>query len=326
MSNEITTLPGNGDVSSWSDAEKAIVEAAGLVFTYTYGDRQGQREPAPRPVVEKFLSLARRTGLDPLARQIYCIGRLSKGRVEWSIQTGIDGFRVVADRSKKYAGQDPVQWLTKDGQWVDVFVPSLHGDHPLAARATVYRSDWSRPMVAVAEWGAYAQTKRDGSLNDMWTRQGPGQLAKCAEALVLRKAFPQDLSGIYTGDEMGAVEVDESQVTPARDWKGMIAAAPTHDEVEDILDRCDDAGEMTDGIRTAALTRHGMLGRGEDVVDADVVETPDGTGEPTVAGKIGRDNGRPATIFTPPEDLMDEAEYDRITAAEFAAAQSRGEA
>jgi phage recombination protein Bet len=314
MSGEITTLPGNGDVASWSAAEKAIVEAAGLVFTHTYGDRQGQREPAPRPVVERFLSLARRSGLDPLARQIYCIGRLSKGRVEWSIQTGIDGFRLVADRSKKYAGQDPAQWLTEKGEWVDAFVPSLHGAHPLAARATVYRSDWPRPLVAVAEWGAYAQTKRDGSLNEMWTKQGPGQLAKCAEALALRKAFPQDLSGIYTADEMAAVTVDETQVTPARDWKGMIAKAATHDEVEDIVDACDNAGELSDTVRTAALIRHGMLGREENMVDAEVVEDEDTDPTDVTPG-----------LQPTEDDDVDEAEYERISTQEYADAVARGE-
>ncbi|QDZ15807.1 RecT family recombinase [Humibacter ginsenosidimutans] len=315
MSGEVTLLPDNGDVTSWSEAEKAIVEAAGLVFTHTYGDREGQREAAPRPVVEKFLSLARRTGLDPLARQIYCIGRLSKGRVEWSVQTGIDGFRVVADRSRRYAGQDPVLWLTEKGEWVDAFVPSLHGTRPLAARATVYRSDWPRPLVAIAEWGAYVQTKRDGNPNEVWSKQGPGQLAKCAEALALRKAFPQDLSGIYTSDEMAAAEVDEAQVTPARDWKGMIAAASTHEDVEDIIDRCDDAGELTDAVRTAALTRHGMLGRDEGPVEAPDDDAVDDAGPAYITPGL-----QPTE-----DDDVDEAEFERISAQEYADAVARGE-
>jgi len=258
---EVTTLPNNGDVASWTDAEKAIVQAAGLVFRHTYGDRSGQVEPAPRPVVERFLSLARRTGLDPLAGQIYCIGRLSHGTVEWSIQTGIDGFRVTAEKSKVYAGQDPAQWMTSKGEWVDAFIPSLHGPHPLAARVSVYRSDWPRPSVGVAEWGAYAQTKANGELNAMWTKQGAGQLAKCAEALAHRKAFPQDLSGIYTSDEMGSTP-DLAVVEPSgRDWITEIKAAPTHEAIEAIVDLAVAAEEYSDLVRTASLTRHGMLTR-----------------------------------------------------------------
>lgn len=278
MSAEITQLPSNGDTATWSDSEKAIVEAAGLVFTHTYGDRQGQREPAPRPVVEQFLSLARRSGLDPLARQIYCIGRLSRGRVEWSIQTGIDGFRLVAEKSQKYAGQDPAEWLTASGEWVEAFVPSLHGPNPLAARVKVYRSDWPRPAVGIAEWGAYAQTKANGELNSMWEKQGAGQLAKCAEALAMRKAFPQDLSGLYTTDEFDGRAVIDAGPVSGRDWIAEISAATTHEAIEDLVDSADDAGELTDRVRTAALARHGNLNRGEEatdvseVVDAEVVD------------------------------------------------------
>ncbi|PCN46981.1 hypothetical protein Csp2054_14150 [Curtobacterium sp. 'Ferrero'] len=264
---ELTNLPANGDVASWSDAEKAIADAAGLVFTHTYGDRQGQREPAPRAVVEKFLALSRQSGLNPLSNQIWCIGRLSKGRVEWAVQTGIDGFRLVADRSEKYGGQDAAEWMTDQGEWVDAFIPKLHGGHPLAARVRVWRSDWDRPAVGVAEWGAYVQTKRDGAPTEMWAKQGAGQLAKCAEALALRKAFPMDLSGLYTSDEIAAAPQQHVEVAPpTRDWVALIEQATTHDEVEDLLDAADDAGERTDQVRTAALARHGMLGETTPVV------------------------------------------------------------
>ena len=275
MTTEITKLPSNGDVEQWTDAEKAIVEAAGLVFTHTYGPKEGQREPAPRPVVEQFLSLARRSGLDPLAKQIYCIGRFSRGRVEWAIQTGIDGFRVTAERSGVYAGQDPAEWMTEKGEWVDAFIPLLHGKYPLAARVRVYRSDWPRPAVGVAEWSSYAQTKSNGELNSMWAKMGPGQLAKCAEALATRKAFPQDLSGLYTSDEMGSQHEIEAAPSSGRDWITEIKACETHDAIEDLVSEADDADEYTDAIRTAALTRHGMLNRAPEpeVVVGELEET-----------------------------------------------------
>lgn len=196
-------LPTSSDRSEWTPEEAARVEAAGLVFMFPdYHERRGERVLAPRPVIEKFFHLAETTGLNPLARQIYCIPRLSKGSIEWTVQTGIDGFRVVAERSRQYAGRTPFEWLTAAGEWVEVFVRELHGDHPLAARVGINRHDWPEPVFAVATWEEYVQTTSKGDVTAMWKTRGPGQLAKCAEALGLRTAFPQDLSGIYTEDEL----------------------------------------------------------------------------------------------------------------------------
>lgn len=209
-------LPESSDRAKWSEDDAARVEAAGLVYTFPYGERKGERVLAPRAVVEKFFHTVQRTGLDPLARQIYCIPRFGRDGLEWSIQTAIDGFRVVAQRSGQYAGQEPAQWLTEAGDWVDVFVQQLHGQHPLAARVTVRRHDWEIPLTAVATWDEYAQTTSKGELTSMWKQRGPGQLAKCAEALALRKAFPQDLSGIYTDEEMDAAAAREETVSERR--------------------------------------------------------------------------------------------------------------
>lgn len=258
---KVVALPSTSDRNAWSDDEAAVVEAAGLVFTYGYGQNAGTKVLAPRPVVSQFLHLAERTGLDPLARQLYCIGRAGRDGIEWSIQTGIDGFRLIAERSKLYAGQDAPQWLTADGEWVDVFVKALHGEHPLAARVRVYRHDWDKPAVGIATWDEYVQTKSNGEVTAMWKQRGPGQLAKCAEALALRKAFPQDLSGLYTSDEIGGGvlevrEADQGENVPSR-AKSRVAqlasSAPAQDASEESdapvdAELVDDAGDGRTGV------------------------------------------------------------------------------
>lgn len=177
----IEALPKNGNVQEWNDQEEALVEAAGLV---------SRGNLAPRPTVEAFLQHCRRTGLDPIARQIYAIERGGK----WGIQISIDGARLVAERSRQYRGQTAAEWTADGRQWVDVW---LEKSPPAAARVGIYREGFVEPLMVVATWDQYAQPN-----SPMWKKMPALMLAKCAEALALRKAFPQDLSGLYTSEEM----------------------------------------------------------------------------------------------------------------------------
>ena len=177
-----------------------------------------------------FLYQCERTGLDPFAKQIYSIKRQGK----MVTQIGIDGARLVAQRTGRYAGQDGPYWCGEDGIWKDVWLTK--DIKPRAAKVSVYLCGIERGTPGVAHWDEYAPYF-NGKLADMWAKMPALMLAKCAEMLALRKAFPQELSGLYSAEEMAqadnVIEVTPRHVEPST---GEIAeAAANLPTVDDII-------------------------------------------------------------------------------------------
>lgn len=138
--------------------------------------------------LQLFMYVAKKTGLDPFTRQIYAIKRQNK----MGIQTGIDGYRVVADRTGKLAGiSDPTHTEPEGGKY------------PLTASVTVKKL---LPNGSIADFTATARWSEYNAGGPMWAKMPFLMLGKCAEALALRKAFPADLSGVYTTEEMAQAD------------------------------------------------------------------------------------------------------------------------
>ena len=181
--------------------ELAKREEAGIMQSYTGEQVQLIKDTVAKGASDNelklFLYQANKTGLDPLAKQIYCIRRWSNSSnsYQMTIQTGIDGYRLIADRTGFYAGNDD-----------PVF--DEEGDNIKSATVTVYKivQGIRCPFTATARWSEYYPGEKQGM---MWKKMGHVMLGKCAEGLALRKAFPGDLSGIYTDAEMQQADAAE---------------------------------------------------------------------------------------------------------------------
>lgn len=145
-----------------------------------------------------FLYTAQRTGLDPLTKQIHLVKRKAKQpdgsfKSTMTIQTGIDGYRAIAERTGQLAGIDDPVYDTEEAA------------APNKATVTVYKmiNNQRCPFTASARWKEYYPGETHGF---MWMKMPYLMLGKCAEALALRKAFPNDLSGVYTNEEMNQAD------------------------------------------------------------------------------------------------------------------------
>jgi phage recombination protein Bet len=213
-----------------------------------------------------FAYACQRTGLDPFSKQIYAIKRGGK----MTIQAGIDGLRSIAERTGQLDGSIS-EWCGDDGVWTDVWLGSKP---PAAAKTTIWRKGAGHPFTGVARFADY------NAGQGLWTKMGATMIAKCSEALALRKAFPADLSGVYSTDEMDqAVEpvtVTAAPALPAGDdkvftaGKAAIAKATTMEALAKVTERMearkgDLSAEQQEALLALALDKEASFTTAEEV-------------------------------------------------------------
>ena len=188
-----------------------------------------------------FAYACQRTGLDPFSKQIYAIKRGGK----MTIQAGIDGLRSIAERTGQLDGSE-THWCGEDGVWTDVWLSSKP---PAAAKTILHRKGAGHPFVGVARFADY------NAGQGLWSKMPAAMIAKCSEALALRKAFPADLSGVYSTDEMDqAVEPVTVTAAPAKGdakifsaGKVAIAKADSITKLTEVTDRMEARkGDLSD--------------------------------------------------------------------------------
>jgi phage recombination protein Bet len=171
-----------------------------------------------------FLNLCKAKRLDPLTKQIYAV----KVGGKWQTFASIDGLRVIAERSGNYGGQTEPYWCGPDGEWKEVW---LSDDPPSAAKVGVWKRGYAHPTWGVATFKSYGKGKGNN-----WSSMPDVMLLKCAEALALRKAFPDDLSALYVREEFAEDAPRSAAPTPLNQRPAPIVAVVDEDtgEIEDV--------------------------------------------------------------------------------------------
>lgn len=238
------TLVIAADQETWTPQQLAALAAIGIA--------------APPTDMALLLHHCQRTGVDPWARQIYLVARKTKNGIVHSVQMSIDGMRLAASRADERTGgghsYEETLWCGPDGAWQESW---LSTSPPLAAKVCVVRDGHRFPVVAHLQ--EYQPTNRDGVPTGLWGRMPALMLAKCAEALALRRAYAKDLSGLYTADEMAQAATtppapvapppsDEEAVEQVRPVRP--ATAPQLAEMRDLM-----AAAGMDGATALALAR-----------------------------------------------------------------------
>lgn len=151
-----------------------------------------------------LIEIARARRLSPFLRQIYFRKQWDSesNSWKWIAIVAIDGFRSIAEDTGQYDGQDE-----------PVFAYGASAEVPTECKVSVWRKGIARPFVGVAHFKEYVQLRKDKTPNRFWGEKPHIMLAKCAESLAFRKAFPQQLSGIYAPEEIGMEEKEVNSAT-----------------------------------------------------------------------------------------------------------------
>ena len=197
----------------------AVVEAGGLTPAQVNLIRDTVARGATDDELRMFLYQCQRLQLDPMLRQVHFVKRPQEIDGQWksvgTMLVGIDGMRLAARRTGELTALHGPFWCGPDGQWLDAW---LAEDPPTAARVGVDRAGLTDTVWAVARYATYCQLRRDGTPTRTWERMPDLMLAKAAEAMALRRAFPDALSGVHVEEELPEADADG----PAPDM-----AAPT---------------------------------------------------------------------------------------------------
>jgi phage recombination protein Bet len=154
-----------------------------------------------------FLNKCKQYGADPFMNDMYMIKYSASATA--AIVTGVGFFQKKAAANPRFKGYGKTLWLTKEGKWVDCWVPSLHGKNPMACQASCFIEGYEEKQTFTCNW------EENSKNTNPWKTMASRMLEKDAIVGLLRACLPQDLGGLYISEEITGEEAPEATVAPA---------------------------------------------------------------------------------------------------------------
>lgn len=154
--------------------------------------------------VRLFVELCKAQRLNPFTKEAY----LTKyGNNPATMLVGKDVHVKRAARNPRFRGFEAGITVVANGKIVRREGSMvLRGEQLIGGWCRVHVDGYATPVYDEVSLDEYAGRKRDGSFNSQWASKGGTMIRKVALVHALREAFPEDLEGMYSAEEMDGSE------------------------------------------------------------------------------------------------------------------------
>ena len=159
-----------------------------------------------------FMAMCKARQLNPFIREVHLI---KYGSTAAQVVVGRDAYQKRATKHKMYNGMETGIWVERNdtGEIIkrNGSILSPKKETLLGGWCKVYRKDWEHPVEVEVNFNEYVGKKSDGTANAQWSTKPVTMIVKVAESQALRKAFVEDLGGMYEAEELNINENELSQ-------------------------------------------------------------------------------------------------------------------
>jgi phage recombination protein Bet len=224
--------------------------------------------------IKLVIGYCKAAGLDPIQKPVHIVPMWDSklGTMRDVIMPGIGSYRTQAARSGEYAGVSEAEF----GDDITKTLGSAEITYPAWCRVIVKRllsnntvAEFSATERWIENYAVKGGKEKSVAPNAMWTKRPYAQLAKCAEAQALRKAFPEFSGAQPTDDEMAGKTIEEISNLDAPEKKQRLPTL-TDEEAEQfhnawIDEKLELASKEEDGIVDPAIMNAAWLARPSNV-------------------------------------------------------------